>query len=163
MHQRPNRLEIEAEAPRFHALWQKRAGKTILIMERDCWRSLRSQEGAQIPIDLERTPLSAVEQDACVEAAVISRTTKRVKITIYRRDSRDEPTEINTDNYSVYEGLPSNLDVDEMVETASTAADSNFRDYADNSVFIIKDKPDDDHWLEKLPPEVEVVIKGVNR
>lgn len=131
-------------------------------MKRSCWQRLRQQDGNLIPLDLEKTPLNKIGLDTHVEAAVIRQATERVKITIYRKDPKDAPTEINTDNYSVHEGLPSNLDVNEMIETASTAPDPNFWRYVEDHIFIVKDNPGNDHWLETLPRNVAVLIQGMN-
>ena len=154
-------MKIEPKAPRFHALWKKREGvKDILIMERPSWQQLRQGDGELVPFELSKTPLAGLENTNLIHASVIDLTAESVKISIYREDPKDAPNLIKVDHYSVFEGLPPGLDVAEMIERASTAADPNFQRYATDFVFIIKGARGDDHWLDELPSKVAIAVEG---
>ena len=47
-----------------------------------------------------------------------------------------------------------------MIQSADTDFDENFRKYESDHVFIIKEDPDDDHWLAGLPREVIASVKA---
>jgi hypothetical protein len=87
-------------------------------------------------------------------------TNSKVTIKIYRRDPKDEPAPINVDTYTVWMGLPTYLNVQEMIIAGSTDNDDNFSHYANDHVFLVKEKPGDDHWLEELPREVYALLSS---
>ncbi len=131
-------------------------------MRRPCWQQLQRVDGELVPLRLDRTPLNQMAHNPCLVGAVINQTAERASISIYRVDPKDAPTPINVDNYSVYDGLPPHLDVNEMIKTAATETNPNFEHYAENHVFIIKDTLGNDHWLDQLPPEVAILIEEAN-
>ncbi len=91
-------MRNEPKAPRFHALWQRREAKTILIMERSSWQQLRQGDGELVPFELSKTPLAELKNTNLILASVIDQTAESVKISIYREDPKDAPNLINVDH-----------------------------------------------------------------
>ena len=79
----------------------------------------------------------------------------------YAENSRDpkDCKPINVDTYVVFRGLPQNLNVPEMIVSASTSDDENFRRYQEDCVFVTKEIPGEDHWLNDLPSEVVLLLE----
>jgi hypothetical protein len=155
-----NNLSIKPNAPRFHTLWQHNAKKRIFILKREDWDALqitKKTSNQLVKLALEQISILPLG-DLVLESDVLASTAKvngqKVTITIYRNDPEDDPTPVNVDTYSVWIGLPSYLNVQQMIEAATTDNDDNFSHYANNRVFLIKENPGNDHWLEELPREV---------
>lgn len=153
--------KIKPNAPRFHTLFEKRLGKPVFIIRRLDWEELKIKEGELVLLDtsdLSLLPIAPASSNPNYLCTVAKRLSKKVRISLYRLDSKDEPTPINVDNYTVWEELPSDLDVKEMVATGDTDYNSNLEHYLYNHVFLIKEDDAEGHWLDELPSEVAILL-----
>jgi hypothetical protein len=160
-------ISISPNAPRFHTLWQRiEKKKRIFAIRKSDWNSLNISHGMDerlVKLNLEQfqpLPIGDIITDSDIIGGTAFATSSKVIIKIYRRDPKDEPTPINVDTYTVWMGLPTYLNVPEMIIAGSTDNDDNFSHYANDHVFLVKEKPDDDHWLEELPREVYAVLSS---
>jgi hypothetical protein len=158
-------ISVSPKAPRFHTLWQHiEKKKRIFAIRRDHWDSLNisgSTDEKLVKLDLEQfqpLPISDLFTDSDMIGGTAFATSSTVTIKIYRRDPKDEPTPINVDTYTVWIGLPSYLNRPQMIVSADTDDDANFSHYANDHVFLVKEKPGDDHWLKELPREVYALL-----
>ena len=154
-------LSVSPNAPRFHTLWQHiRGDKRIFAIRRADWDSLQiagSSNEKLVKLEFEQfepLPIHRVKVGNDLIGYTALATNSKVTVKIYRRDPKDEPTPINVDTYTVWKGLPPYLDVPNMIIAGDTAANENFWHYANDHVFLVKEAPGDDHWLEELPSEV---------
>jgi len=115
-----------------------------------------------IALNLEKAefiPLNQIFQENKFIGVTVAPTGEKFQIKIYREDTQDEPTPVNVDTYDVWVGmLPTYFDVPKMVLHAATRDDNNFKFYASNHVFFVKEDPGNDHWLEDLPSEVKMLL-----
>ena len=160
-------LSVSPNAPRFHTLWQHIEGdKRIFAIRMADWDSLQIAEGLNeklVKLELEQfqpLPIHRVMVGGDLIGYTAMATSSKVTIKIYRRDPKDEPTPINVDTYTVWKGLPPYLDVPKMIITGDTDANQNFWNYANDHVFLVKEEPGNDHWLEELPREVYAVLSN---
>jgi hypothetical protein len=159
-------MSDRARAPRFQAYIEHGQGRTVLTMPREEWESLKPDLELGGPtitkVDISATPLQGVVRDASVIAGVISQSTTGAEpqIEIYRHDPNDEPTPINKDVYTVWENITRHVDYETAVVKASTSNDANLQAYLAQNVFIVKDRPGQDHWLSNLPAEVSVFVQS---
>ena len=51
------------KAPRFHALYEHRIGKTVLTIPRCEWEKIEFVEEKRIEINLDRTPLAGIQNN----------------------------------------------------------------------------------------------------
>lgn len=160
-------ISVSPNAPRFHTLWQHiEKKKRIFAIRKSDWNSLNISNGTEeklVKLSLEQfqpLPISELIADSDIIGGTAFATSSKVTIKIYRNDPKDEPTPINVDTYTVWMGLPIYLNIPEMIIAGSTDNDDNFRHYANDHVFLVKEKPSDDHWLEELPREVYAVLSS---
>lgn len=150
----------DAQAPRFEAYLGRFLGQPMFVMRRRDWESLQIHEGRLVEIDVRRTPMGGVVANAPVIGTVAERVAPtRVQVAIYRVDEQDKPRLINVDTYLVYERFPDQWDYRRIVNAASTEYNENLRAYLREHVFIVKEKPGEDHWLEELPATVKAVFR----
>ena len=157
---------ISPNAPRFHTLWENREGRRIFIMKKDEWNAVKSYKGTLFLLDMEQVrmfPMGGIAGHPGFLSAVASSTGEEVKMTIYREDPEDYPTPINVDKYSIWESFPSQIltSRSEMIQTADTNADANFREYEEDHIFIVKEDAGEGHWLNELPSSVVALIDDV--
>lgn len=160
-------ISVSPNAPRFHTLWQHiEKKKRIFAIRKNDWNSLNithETEEKLVKLNLEQfqpLPISELIADSDVIGGTAFATSSKVIIKIYRRDPKDDPTPINVDTYTVWMGLPTYLNVSDMIIAGSTDNDDNFKHYANDHVFLVKENPSDDHWLEELPREVYVLLSS---
>ena len=156
------RHPVQPNAPRFHAYWEKVEGKRVLIMKKRDWESLNISRTATVALNFEKAgslPINQIFQENRFIGGIVAPTGEKFQIKIYREDPQDDPTPVNVDSYDVWVGiLPTYFDVPKMILYASTSDDSNFQFYASDHVFFVKEDPGNDHWLEQLPLEVQVML-----
>ena len=149
------------QAPRLTFYLGKVARRPLFVMPRADWDRLKIHGPAVVPIDLQTTPIANPRLETCLEAAVAERQpTGQAIISIYRRDPKDEPTPINKDEYQVWEFLPGRFHLPSLVIQASTEDNANLRGFLSEHVFLVKNRPGDDHWMDKLPPRVWAAINA---
>ncbi len=152
---------VMPNAPRFHAYWQRLEGKRIFIMKKRDWESLNVSEETAVNLRLEQAqylPISQIFHANKFIAGTVTPTSKRFSIKIFRNDPKDIPTPINVDTYTVWIGLPTHFDIPKMIMSAATSDNGNFEIYATDHVFFVKEDPGNDHWLEQLPSEVQMLL-----
>ena len=47
----------------------------------------------------------------------------------------------------------------ELAVACGTCSDAKMYQFFDQNVFLVKEEPGDDHWLDKLPDSVQVLIE----
>ncbi len=156
------REPIKPNAPRFHAYWENVEGKRVLIMKRRDWESLNFSKTTTVALHLEKAkslPINQIFQENRFIVGTVTPTDEKFRIKIYREDPKDNPTPVNVDTYNVWVGLPQTyFDVPKMILSAATSDNSNFEFYASDHVFFVKEEPGNDHWLEQLPLEVQMLL-----
>jgi len=156
----------EAGAPRFHAYFTHVQGLPVITITRNQWEMLTSEPDKLVPFDISESPMSTVA--ACVTACVAERFSNTKQgvgdgfIHVYRYDPADGSTPINTDKYQAWTGTSVQQwdNFIDMVEECATSANSNLEEDLNNTVFLIKQKEDSDHHLEKVPPEVKLLYRA---
>jgi hypothetical protein len=150
---------LRPNAPRFHALLERREGRPIFMMSRPSWESLKLAGQEPVLLTMEQlgdTPLASPPSFLFGSAR---RTTERVEMSLYRVDLEDAPNLINIDTYEVWEELPARIDVPGMVTAASTNTNANFSRYLGEHVFLAKEQPGSGHHLPSLPDQVVALLK----
>jgi hypothetical protein len=158
-------MAFTPNAPRFHTLWQHTERKRIFAFRKEDWYSLNIADNASeklVKLDLaqiQSLPFGDVLSDSDVIGSTAFAGHTKITLQIYRNDPKDEKP-INVDKYTVWIGLPTYLNILEMIEVGSTDNDDNFSHYANDHVFLVKEEPGDDHWLKELPREVYALLSG---
>jgi hypothetical protein len=156
--------KLQPNAPRFHALWESREGRSIFIMRKDDWHDSIAYGDSPFLLDLKENvnyPFSSVSDEPGYLAAVANRSDEEVSVSIYREDPKDDPFPINVDRYTIWVSFPPHVYFkrEDMIRTADTDADLNFLQYEEGHVFIVKDDAGNDHWLKELPSSVVALIE----
>ncbi len=152
---------LKPNAPRFHAVLERREGKRILIMMRSDWEAFAKAASEPVLLttsDLSGTPFSDVPT---LLVAASRPTGEHVQLSIYRADLGDMPHPINVDTYQVWEQLPSHINIPALVSAATTSLDDNFASYLNRHVFLVQESAADDHHRPDLPGEVLVLLKRI--
>jgi len=156
----------EPRAPRFHAYFTHVQGLAVITLTRDQWETLISEPDTLVPFDISESPMSTVA--ACVTACAAERFSNTKQgvgdgfVHVYRYDPADDSTPINTDKYQAWTGESVQQwdNFMDMVEACVTSADANLEEDLNNSVFLIKQKEDNDHHLEEVPSEVKLLYRA---
>jgi hypothetical protein len=153
-----------ADAPRLHALWQHRAGRSVLSMARSDWDRLSQGTTGPVRLDIAQTPLAGIASDASVIAAVAYQPSDsgNGEVVVYRHDSADEPTPVNVDKYAVLRNIASDPRLPSLISAASTKDNDNLRRYLTDNVFIVRKNPGRDHWLRELPTAVAGLYRSTS-
>jgi hypothetical protein len=150
---------IQPNAPRFHAVLERREGRRILMLSRHTWTEWQIQPVQPVLLtttDLEETPLATAPSFLLATAR---RSACRAEVSIYRADLSDTPNLINVDTYEVWEHLRSRVNVTSIVNAASTSTGTNLDRYLDDHVFLASEQPGADHHVPALPGEVVALLK----
>jgi hypothetical protein len=86
---------LKPNAPRFHALLERREGRRIFLMTQSTWHSFSVTEGEPVFLateDLAETPLAI---PSTFMFGTAGRLNERVELSIYRADIGDMPDPIN--------------------------------------------------------------------
>ncbi len=153
---------LRPNAPRFHALLERREGRPIFIMRRTSWESLCLVGDAPVLLTTEELSDTPLANPPSFLLGAARRSTERVEVSIFRADSEDAPDLINVDTYEVWEQLPTRIDVPGMVNAASTSANANFGRYLGDHVFLAKEQPGAGHHLPALPDVVVALLKRLS-
>jgi hypothetical protein len=104
------------------------------------------------------SPFAEVTNSESFIAAVAEREDEaRVRVSVYRTDQSD-PQPIIVDEYVILERFPASLDVWGLIQSATTDPGPNFIRYRDDHVFLVKEQPGDQHWLDTLPGTVTALL-----
>lgn len=116
-----------------------------------------SSSGAVL-LDPEAMPFAGATRTICVVGE--PSTSDAYIIRRYREDPNDGPEgRYNVDTFKVRVGsFPSQLDVNRIVNAASTSCNANWRAYERSTVFVQQQPHDSDHWLPELPAHVRTLI-----
>lgn len=150
---------LKPNAPRFHALLERREGRPIFMMARPSWESLKLVGETPVLLTTEQLSDTPLARPLSFLLGTARRTNERVEMSIFRADSEDAPSPINVDTYEVWEQLPARIDVPGMVNAASTGTNANFGRYLGEHVFLAKEEPGTGHHLPALPDEVVALLK----
>ena len=151
---------MTADAPRFRAYWEHVEGRSVLTMSRSDWSGLSVQMDQPVQIDVDKTPMAEVANQApVVRALAEQRSDATAEIAIIRYDEKDAPTPYNQDKYTVWLDVLSHRSVNDLISAASTELNQNFVDFAAQNVFIIKQDPGPDHWLPSIPGSATTVVR----
>ena len=133
-------------------------------MDRDVWLRAKPPRSERVLLEIDKTPIKSLS-GAGVHAIAQPITGPEYRITIYRPDPNDAAKgfPINTDHYRVWERFPPFLDLHSIANQATTSVDPNLYAYLDERVFLAKEAPKQDHWLEAYPPEVLLLIEASRR
>lgn len=149
------------DAPRFKFYWEKVEDTSVLIMKRNDWDTVIGNPISPIIFEVNSTPLSGITHISSVAASVAHQYgPENANIEIYRYDDKDTPYIINQDTYNVWTDLSSHPNLQDMIAKASTSYNDSFKEYIEENVFIVKNKPGPDHWLTTIPSSVSVIMKG---
>ncbi len=144
--------------------WGHREGAEILSMPRTAWCTVVGSLGTPVAFDVRSTPMASMGTAAQVIGALVHEITPATaKYSIYRNDPADHPTPINQDDFAVYTDLSVHPDLDKLIHAASTEDNDKLRDYIQQHVFFVKQKPGKDHWQATIPSSVMVVLNSTAR
>lgn len=150
---------IQPNAPKFHALLERREGRPIFMIDRANWESLKVAVEKPVLLTTEELADTPLTRPPTFLLASAKRTPERVELSVFRADLSDSPDLINVDTYEVWEELPPRIDVIGTIDAASTSANANLQRYLGGHVFLVKEKPGQGHHLPALPEEVLVLLK----
>lgn len=154
-------MENKPRAPKLQAFLERGYGPTVIVTAREDWQALSVGSTNLVEIDAQRTPIAHVAHDAARVAMVASQTgPANARVSVYRHDPADAPTDWNTDHYSVLLNLEQHPNILEFVNRASTSYNANLVEYLRENVFWIKEQSGPDHWLryDELPAVVPAVV-----
>jgi len=70
------------------------------------------------------------------------------------RCRNDDPYFINLDHYTIIENLQDNEIYPEVLRVAGMTDSTELRYELQNNIYVIKEPPNDNHWLEDFPQHV---------
>ena len=152
-------VRIRPNAPRFHALLQRRQGRRIFMMTRSAWDALAVAADEPVLLstdDLRETPVATAPTFL---AATERRTSERVELSIFRADLGDDPNPINVDTYEVWEDSRARVNIRAMVSAATTSTGDNLDRYVDGHVFLVSETTREGHHRTELPEHVVVLLR----
>lgn len=159
-------MNEDSKAPRFDAYFTRSQGLPVIIMKRSHWDLLVKEPDKLVTVDISKTPMNSVT--ACVTACVAKQfseanpSTGDGFVNVYRYDPADGSTPINTDKYQIWMGstLQQQVDFMKSVSACVTAADSNLTQHLNETVYLVKQKPDNEHHLEEVPSQVKLMYQA---
>ena len=159
-------MNEESRAPRFDAYFAHSQGLPVITMRRSHWDLLVKEPNKLITVDISETPMNSVA--ACVTACVAKQFSESDPntgdgfINVFRHDLADGSTPINTDQYQVWMGntLQQQEDFMKSVAACVTTADYNLTQHLNETVYLVKQEPDDDHHLEEVPLQVKLLYQA---
>jgi len=130
-------------------------------MARSDWSALQPCLGSPVVIDVSATPMARVASNASVVKSFIEQhSAVTAEITIVRADPKD-PKPYNVDKYDVWVDVTAHPKLAQMISGASTSFNSNFQTFASENVFILKQAPGADHWLDQIPgSNITIITRG---
>ncbi len=128
-------------------------------MSRSDWSALQPSLGTPVIIEVSATPMAQVASHASVVKSLLQPgSAVTAEITIVRFDASD-PKPYNLDKYDVWIDVTAHPSFQSMVSGASTRFNTNFRQFAAENVFLLKQDPGPDHWLDSVPCSATTIIK----
>lgn len=73
---------------------------------------------------------------------------------VLRFDRKDDPYFINLDHYTIIENLQDHEIYPEVLRVAKLDDTPEIRYELQNNIYVIKDPPNENHWLEDFPAHV---------
>ena len=117
----------------------------------DWWQAVRS-DGALTVLEEVPGPISSVEHEASVVAAVASgMCVTSPGLEIVRHDPKDAPLVYNVDNYSVYEDICTHPAYSRILEVAGVKDGPELRHELNTCVYFVKNEPQGNHWTDSIP------------
>ena len=151
---------MAADAPQFRAYWERLEGRSVLTMARSDWNALKATEGTPVEITVAHTPMAGVASRASVVRTLVQRSSHATgEVTIIRYDEKDAPTPYNLDKYTVWIDVLAHPSLHNMISGASTQFNDNFRHFAADTVFLIKQEPGPEHWVPSLPGSATTIVR----
>jgi hypothetical protein len=150
---------IKPNAPRFHALLERREGRSIFMLRRLTWEALDLAAGTHVLLTLEDLGDTPLIRAPTFLFGTARRTDQRVQLSIFRADLGDAPEVINIDTYDVWYDIRTRVNVGNLVSAASTSTGPNLDSYLDGHVFLVAQRPDDGHRRVEFPDEVVALLK----
>ena len=128
-------------------------------MRRSEWAKVRPTAPGPVLLDIRKTPMSRVAENAGVIALTAQQASSGdFQLDLYRRDPKD-PSPYNVDTFSLWENLPGRPDFNEIVSAASTDCDQNMLDFLEENVLIVPRAPGAYHWLDE--EELPTLVRGL--
>ena len=150
-----------ADAPRFRAYWEHLWGRSVLTMARSEWSALCGELGQPVQISVDQTPMAGVAHRAAVVQTLAEQSSAATaQVTITRFDAQDAPTPYNVDKYTVWTDVLTHPSLHSMISGASTELNDNFRRFAAETVFFIKQDRGPDHWLPRLGGSAITIVRS---
>jgi len=156
-------IELPPRAPRLHAFLTYHLA--VLSMRREVWLAVKPPNKRPVLLDIGMTPMQSLSEPPNVYAVAEPILGPEFRVSIYRPDARDAASgfPINTDHYLLWEGFPTFLDLGQIVNKCSTSLDPNLLAHIDERVFLMKERPGEDHWLQDYPPRVLLLVEESKR
>ena len=140
-------------------MFQHVENASALTMSKKDWLSAVSVPDEYVELDVSGTPMSAVEKEATLLAAVATRHSSGTgQVEIYRDDPRDAPNNVNADLFTVWENIQQHPKFEQIVSDASTEINQNLLQYLDENVLLVPQRKSASHWSTSLPPHVIAVM-----
>jgi hypothetical protein len=150
-----------ADAPRFRAYWEHLWGRSVLTMARSEWSALCGSFGAPVEISVDQTPMFGIAHRAAIVQTLAEQHSQATgQVTIVRFDAKDAPTPYNLDKYTVWTDVLAHPSLQSIISGASTELNDNFRRFAAETVFLIKQDRGPDHWLPRFPGSATTIIRS---
>src|SRR5438876_5790206 len=150
-----------ADAPRFRAYWEHLWGRSVLTMARSDWSALCGTLGKPVQISVDQAPMAGIAHRAAVVQTLAEQSSAATgQVTIVRFDEKDSPTPYNLDKYTVWTDVLAHPSLQSIISGASTELNENFRRFAGETVFLIKQDPGPDHWLPRFPGSATAVVRS---
>jgi hypothetical protein len=133
-------------------------------MPREVWMRVKPPNAEPVVLDLGTTALQSLSEPNIygVAKAIDG---PEYRVSVYRPDLQDagKGFPINADHYRLWEAFPSFLDLGQIVNRCTTSLDPNLAAYINERVFLIKERPGDDHWLRDYPSHVRLLVESAER
>ncbi|MBD3339825.1 MAG: hypothetical protein GF353_11995 [Candidatus Lokiarchaeota archaeon] len=153
-------MDFISSCLRFHYYISQ--NRSVFWLEKDQWNLISKNFGTPIEINIENTPLVSITKNQNFIASLYKNDKYNQEIEIYRYDFKDSKP-VNKDTYTVIDNFIESFGFDYIefiVEQSSTSLNRNLVTNLNNHIYLVKNKPGKDHWLniEECPEKINVII-----
>ena len=140
---------------RFYYALNRIEDKSVATMDYEVWRRLVRPDGKlteleQLPDTINNPLLAAMTIAAVASGIAVS----RPGMDVLRHDPEDAPYIINLDHYTIIENLHLHEVYPEALRVAGLDDTPELRYELENRIYIIKEPPNENHWMQDFPQYV---------
>jgi hypothetical protein len=140
---------------RVHYALHKIEAKSVVTFDHSDWGRLVRADGTLTELEELPGPFNNPKLNASTLVAVASgMAVAQPGMDILRYDPGDEPFIINLDHYTIIENIHAHEIYPEALRVAGLKDSSELRFELQNNIYVIKEPPNEHHWLTDFPQHV---------